>query len=95
MFIIVLGQNVSIHIESSSGTFKTIDPYLKCLRIETCCPSTIINLIKFFIVFLTVQYLIIFYIPTNRTNLLFIYKQHIKTFVLFKLLKLLHVSVTD
>ena len=37
-----------------------------------------------------------YYIPTNCTNLLFIYKQHIKTFVLFKLLKLiLHVSVTD
>ena len=46
--------------------------------------------------FLTVQYLIIYYIPTNCTNLLFIYKQHIKTFVLFKLLKLLlHISVTD
>ena len=37
-----------------------------------------------------------YYIPTNCTNLLFIYKQHIKKFVLFKLLKLLlHVSVTD
>ena len=46
--------------------------------------------------FSTVQCLIIYYIPTNCTNLLFIYKQHIKTFVLFKLLKLLlHVSVTD
>ena len=32
-------------------------------------------------------YLFIYYIPTNCTNLLFIYKQHIKTFVLFKLLK--------
>ena len=40
--------------------------------------------------------LFIYYIPTNCTNLLFIYKQHIKTFVLFKFLKLLlHVSVTD
>ena len=40
--------------------------------------------------------LYIYYIPTNCTNLLFIYKQHIKTFVLFKLLKLLlHVSVAD
>jgi len=38
-----------------------------------------------FSLFLTVQYLIIYYIPTNCTNLLFIYKQHIKTFVLFKL----------
>ena len=46
--------------------------------------------------FLTVQYLIIYYIPTNCTNLLFIHKQHIKTFVFFKFLKLLlHVSVTD
>ena len=26
------------------------------------------------------QYLIIYYIPTNYTNLLFIYEQHIKTF---------------
>ena len=42
------------------------------------------------------MYRIIYYIPTNCTNLLFIYKQHIKTFVLLKLLKLLlHVSVTD
>jgi len=32
MFIIVLGQHVSILIESSSGTSKKIDPYLKCLK---------------------------------------------------------------
>ena len=47
MFIIVLGQNVSILIESFSGPCKKIDPYLKCLKIETCCPGTIINIIKF------------------------------------------------
>ena len=44
----------------------------------------------------TYIYFFIYYIPTNCTNLLFIYEQHIKTFVLFKLIKLLlHVSVTD
>ena len=64
MFIIVLKQHVSILIESSSGSSKKIDRYLKCLkmhcgsiflegpeddsiRIETCCPITIINIIKF------------------------------------------------
>jgi len=79
MFIIILGQHVSIVIESSSGSSKKIDPYLKCLkmrcwipnvyildktllskdlyslegpeddtvRIETCRPNTIINIIKF------------------------------------------------
>jgi len=30
MFIIVLGQHVSILTESSSGPSKKIDPYLKC-----------------------------------------------------------------
>jgi len=30
MFIIVLGQHVSILIESSSGLSKKIDPYIKC-----------------------------------------------------------------
>ena len=58
MFIIVLGQHVSILIASSSGRSKKIDPYiemLKCavgpeddyIRIETYCPNTIINTIKF------------------------------------------------
>jgi len=32
MFIIVLGQDVSILIESSSGPSKKIDPYLKCFK---------------------------------------------------------------
>jgi len=32
MFIMVLGQHVSILIESSSGPSKKIDPYLKCLK---------------------------------------------------------------
>jgi len=35
MFIIVLGQHVSILTESSSGSCKKIDPYLKCLNM--CC----------------------------------------------------------
>ena len=34
MFIIVLGQHVSILIESSSSTSKKIDPYLKCLKMR-------------------------------------------------------------
>jgi len=34
MFIIVLGQHVSILIESSSGPSKKIDPYLKCLKVK-------------------------------------------------------------
>ena len=56
MFIIVLGQYVSILIESSSGPSKKIDPegsiFLEgpedgSTRIEAYCPSTIINIIKF------------------------------------------------
>ena len=52
MFIIVLGQLVSILIVSSSGPSKDTDPYLDgpeddSTRIETCCPNTIINTIKF------------------------------------------------
>ena len=73
MFIIVLGQHVSIPMESSSGPSKNRDPYLamfkmRCgipwdprsvflegpeddsIRIETCCPNTIMNIIKFFCV---------------------------------------------
>jgi len=46
MFFIVLGQHVSILIESSSGPSKKIDPYLEgpendSIRIETCCPNTV------------------------------------------------------
>ena len=32
MFVIVLGQHVSILIESSSGPSKKIDPYLEMLK---------------------------------------------------------------
>jgi len=32
MFVIVLGQHVSILIESSSGPSKKIDPHLKCFK---------------------------------------------------------------
>ena len=59
MFINVLGQHVSILIESSSGPSRKIDPYLEMLgsiflegpedysvRIETCCPNTSVNIIK-------------------------------------------------
>jgi len=38
MFIIVLGQHVSILTESSSGRSKKIDPYLKYLKM--CCGIT-------------------------------------------------------
>ena len=56
MFIIVLGQYASILVEPSSGPSKKIDPsgsiFLEgpeddSIRIETYCPSTIINIIKF------------------------------------------------
>jgi len=47
MFIIVLGQHVSILIESSSGPSKILEgPEDDSIRIETCRPNTIIN-IKF------------------------------------------------
>jgi len=32
MFFIVLGQHVSILIDSSSGPYKKIDPYLEMLK---------------------------------------------------------------
>jgi len=52
MFITVLGQHVSVLIESSSAPSKKTDPYLEgpeddSIRIETCCPNTVINIIKF------------------------------------------------
>jgi len=71
MSIIVLGQHVSILIESSSDPSKKIDRYVAMfgipqrilnigklgsvflegpedgsIRIETCCPNTVINIIK-------------------------------------------------
>ena len=49
MFIAVLGQYVSILIESSSGPSKIQileGPEDDSIRIETCCPNTIINIIK-------------------------------------------------
>jgi hypothetical protein len=39
MFNIVLGQYVSILIESSSGPSKKIDPYLKCLKMRCGIPN--------------------------------------------------------
>ena len=58
MLIIVLGRHVSILTESSSGPSKKIDPYLvmfkgpedDSVRIETCRPSTIINIINFYFI---------------------------------------------
>jgi len=37
MFSIVLGQHVSILIESSSGPSKKIDPYLEMLKCAVGC----------------------------------------------------------
>ena len=53
--IIVLGQHVSILIESSSGPSKihilkdlySEGPEDDSIRIETCCPNTIMNMLKF------------------------------------------------
>ena len=52
MFIIVLGQRVSILIELPSGPSKTVRFCIfegpeDFIGIEACCPNTIINLIKF------------------------------------------------
>jgi len=42
MFIIVLGQHVSILIESSSGASTKIDPYLQFLKIRCGIPNAYI-----------------------------------------------------
>jgi len=82
MFIIVLGQHVSTPIESSWGPSKKTDPYLKCWKIicilegseddsvgiETCCPSTIINIIKFCCVWLTHHCIFIYHLISTPTN---------------------------
>ena len=52
MFIILLGQHVSILTESSSGPYKVRicileGPEDDSIRIETCRPNTIINIIQF------------------------------------------------
>ena len=41
-FFIVLGQHVSILIESSSGPSKKTDPYLKCLKMRRGTPNAYI-----------------------------------------------------
>ena len=42
MFIIVLGQHVSILIESSSGPSKEIDPYLEMFKMSCGIPNAYI-----------------------------------------------------
>ena len=42
MFIIVLGQHVSILIESSSGPSKKIDPYLEMFKMRCGIPNAYI-----------------------------------------------------
>ena len=58
IFIFLLGQHVSILIESSSGPSKDIQicflegPEDDSIRMETCCPNKTINIIKFCCVWL-------------------------------------------
>ena len=48
MFITVLGQHVSILIESSSGPSKNTDPYLAMLKMRCGIPNTyILNIIMY------------------------------------------------
>ena len=42
MFINILGQNVSILIESSSGSSKKIDPYLATFKMRRGIPNAYI-----------------------------------------------------
>jgi len=42
MFIIVLGQHVSILIESSSGPYKKKDPYLALFKMRCGIPNAYI-----------------------------------------------------
>jgi len=60
MFIIVLEQHVSILIESSSGPSND-----DSVRIETCCPNTIINTIKFCCVWLIHHCIFIYVLNTS------------------------------
>ena len=52
VFFIVLGQHISILTESSSGPSKKLDPIFlegpedDSIRIETCFPNKIKNIIK-------------------------------------------------
>ena len=46
MFIIVLGQNVSIPIESSSGPSKNTDPYLPMFKMRCGIPQSILNILN-------------------------------------------------
>ena len=46
MFIIVLGQHVSILIESSSGPSKKTDPYLEKFKMRCGIPQRILNISK-------------------------------------------------
>jgi len=47
MFIIVLEQHVSIFKHFKQGSIFLEGPEDDSIRIETFCPSTIINIIKF------------------------------------------------
>ena len=94
VFIIVLGRHVSFLIESSTGPAKKIDPCLKCLkmrgsiflegpeddsiRIETCCPSTIIN-IK--VLFCLIDISLYFYICVKHFGTAN-FKKHIVVFII-------------
>jgi len=60
MFINVLGQHVSILIESSSGPTKKGDS----IRMEKFCPNTLINIIKVCCVSLTHHCIFIYVLNT-------------------------------
>ena len=46
MFIIVLGQHVSILVESSSGASKNTNPYLIIFKMRCGIPQRILNIAK-------------------------------------------------
>jgi len=63
-FIIILGQHVSILIESSSGPSKKIDPYLKCLKMRCAIPNAYIidKTMYKWLLYIVIELLMDFYI---------------------------------
>jgi len=76
MFIIVLGKHVSILIESSSSPSKK-DPYSEddSIRIETCCPNTIISIINVLMCLTDTSFYIYILLRNYCTAYLFPYPQ--------------------
>ena len=46
VFIMFLGKDVSILIESSSGPSKNTDPYLAMFKMRCAIPQSILNIFK-------------------------------------------------